>query len=333
MLFDIAQEFSDALALDDLTQQRSWGALARNSLAVASLLNRAGVNPGDHIAILMNNRVEYVEIVIGAIIAGVWITPINWHLTPVEIDYVLRDSGAEFIFTDLGFLPILDELAWPQRLGNDNVIVVERDYTHRISGVEADQGLLSNPAGGVMIYTSGTTGYPKGVKRATAKTKIKRKPTPTPDTSENTVDGLTDSSTEQGVRVKSAEELLRSHERLGAAVGLDGKGNHLLTGPMYHAAPLLYALYDLANGASLIIMQRWSSEMALRLIQQRTISHSHWVPTMFNRCLQLADTVRGQYDLSSLTMVLHGAEPISIQTKLAMIEWWGAHPYRILGWN
>ena len=68
-----------------------------------------------------------------------------------------------------------------------------------------------------MLYTSGTTGRPKGVKR-------RRQP--------------------------SLGETLAIGGAAGLVLGLDGKGPHLVTGPLYHAAPLGFAAIDLANGAS-----------------------------------------------------------------------------------
>ena len=59
-----------------------------------------GLAPGAHAALLIGNRVEAVVAVLGALHAGVWMTPINWHLTGSEIAYVLRDSGARVLFTD-----------------------------------------------------------------------------------------------------------------------------------------------------------------------------------------------------------------------------------------
>ena len=48
----------------------------------------------------MGNRVECFELMLGAIHAGVWLTPINWHLTPEEVAYVARDSRARVLFAD-----------------------------------------------------------------------------------------------------------------------------------------------------------------------------------------------------------------------------------------
>jgi long-chain acyl-CoA synthetase len=148
----------------------------------------------------------------------------------------------------------------------------------------------AGPAGGNMIYTSGTTGRPKGVKRT-------RQP-----------------------NVAAAMEYLGQY---GTNVGLDGTGPHLITGPMYHAAPLMFAIYDNANGAPLVIMPRWEEERALALIVSREIAHLHMVPTMFVRLLRLPEETRAKFDAPKLQIVLHGAAPVSVETKRAMIDWFG----------
>ena len=51
-------------------------------------------------------------------------------------------------------------------------------------------------------------------------------------------------------RGSRATEALALGGAAGTLLGLDGKGPHLVTGPLYHAAPLGFAAIDLANGAS-----------------------------------------------------------------------------------
>ncbi len=289
MLFDLAADDPTGLAVDDLSRRRSWSELAERSVRVAHFLrDEAGLRPDDHVAVLMENRVEYLELILGAIMAGVWLTPINWHLSEEEIAYVVADSGARVLFSDEGHAAVARR------------VVREGDVTRVVlAGAELD-GLLASasdvpldperPAGGNMIYTSGTTGRPKGVKRA---------------------------------RPATLAAALENLGRLGANVGLDGAGPHLITGPMYHAAPLMFAVYDNANGAPIIIMPRWDERHALALIQEREIAHTHLVPTMFVRLLRVPDEERAAFRAPSLSLVLHGAAPVSVAVKQRMIQWWG----------
>jgi long-chain acyl-CoA synthetase len=285
MLLDVARARSGEIAVDDTHSSRTWAELVDRSTRIANhLRDQAGIEPDDRIAILMGNRTEYIELVIGAVLAGAWVTPINWHLGPEEIAYIVADSGAKLVFSDDGFEQTAREAAAP------DVIVAGDDLDARVLAASDRPIHADSPAGGPMIYTSGTTGHPKGVKRA-------RPP-----------------------RVGPA---LENMCRLGRNVGFDGSGPHLITGPMYHAAPLMFAIYDQANGAPIRIMPRWDERDALETIEAHGVRHTHLVPTMFVRLLRLPEEVRTGFDGSSLDLVLHGAAPVSVPVKRRMIEWWG----------
>src|SRR5262249_20801509 len=101
MLFDRAVRDPQGLALDDGTRRRSWAELADRTTRLAnSLRDQNRPRPGQHLACLLDNRAEGIEIVVGAMLAGAWITPVNWHLTADEIAYVARDSSARLLFVD-----------------------------------------------------------------------------------------------------------------------------------------------------------------------------------------------------------------------------------------
>jgi long-chain acyl-CoA synthetase len=285
MLADIAAHNPDGLALDDGTRRRSWSELVDRTRRLARLLRDGlGLAPGDHAATLMSNRAECVELMIAAHHAGIWLTPINWHLTAEEIAYVVADSGARVVFADALHTDVARSCASPV------VMTVGEDLEGAVAAASDAPMPLDGPAGGNMIYTSGTTGHPKGVKRR---------------------------------RPAALGAALAAQQRAGAAIGLDGAGPHLVTGPCYHAAPLMFAIYDQANGAPVVLMPRWDERDALRALAEREIAHTHLVPTMFVRLLRLPDAERARFQAPSLSLVLHGAAPVSRAVKTRMIEWWG----------
>ena len=156
-LLDHAAIKPDALAVDDGTRQRTFAELLDRSTRVANWLRQdLGLAPDDHAAILMTNRTEYVEIVVGAILAGVWLTPINWHLARDEIAYIVRDSGAKVLFVDEGFEPLAREIGGPR------VVRAGAPLDAALEAASDEPVDLSGPPGSTMIYTSGTTGQPKG---------------------------------------------------------------------------------------------------------------------------------------------------------------------------
>ena len=101
MLLELARDRAQDLAVDDGTQTRTFAELLDRSHRFASFLRHdVGLEPGSHISLLMGNRVEVIELLLGAVMAGQWVTPINWHLAPDEIDYVVGDSGSRLLLTD-----------------------------------------------------------------------------------------------------------------------------------------------------------------------------------------------------------------------------------------
>jgi long-chain acyl-CoA synthetase len=284
------------VALDDGTRRRTREELADRTARFAHLLREGlGLAPGMHAALLIGNRAEAVEGVLGAIHAGLWMTPVNWHLTPEEVAYVVRDSGARVLFTD------------PQHLATARAAAPE-GTTVLVAGDELDRALasasdepmpLAGPAGGNMIYTSGTTGRPKGVRRAVPAT------------------------------LGAALDAQRAYAR---SIACDGSGPQLVTGPLYHAAPLMFAIYDGACGAPIHVLPRWDEREALRWLAEREVHHTHLVPTMFVRLLKrLSEEERAAFRAPALHTVLHGAAPIAPEVKRRMIEWWGSILYEYWG--
>jgi len=285
MIFDETLANPDGVALDDLVRQRTWSEAIDRAWRIARLLRvDLGLQPEEHAAFLMGNRIECIEILLGAMLAGIWATPINRHLQAEEVAYVARDSRCRVLFADT------EHQAAARRAASTRVVVVDEELDGLLARMSSKPLPLDGPAGGTMIYTSGTTGRPKGVKRA---------------------------------RLATLGATLKMIGTSGKAFGVDGSGPHLVTGPLYHAGPLLFALYDYLNGAPLVIMPRWKDAQVLRLIMERGIHHTHLVPTMFVRLLRLPDEVRSRFDPGPLHLVLHGAAPTAPDIKQRMIEWWG----------
>ncbi|MGQ0430799.1 MAG: AMP-binding protein [Microthrixaceae bacterium] len=289
-ILDHAAADPHALAVDDLERTRSRGELVDRATRLGRwLLGDGGAQPGGHVSMLLGNRVEVIDVLVAAQLSGVWVTAINYHLTAPEVAYILDDSGSTLLFTDPAHEAVARAAA--DLAPGEVAVVLVGDELEAIVASGGDEPFpLDGPGGGTMLYTSGTTGRPKGVKRA---------------------------------RQATLGATLHTAVASGRALGLDGRGPHLVTGPLYHAAPLGFAAIDLANGASLVVMPRWDEAQCLQLIQDRGVRNSHIVPTMCVRLLRLPEDERTAFDPSSLSTVLHGAAPIAPQVKHRMIQWWG----------
>jgi long-chain acyl-CoA synthetase len=82
-------------------------------------------------------------------------------------------------------------------------------------------------------------------------------------------------------------------------------------------------MYHLHNGDSVVLMEKWTPEGMLELIEKERVTSSHMVPTHFNRLLALPDDQKKQRDLSSLKHIIHSAAPCPVEVKRRMLEWWG----------
>ncbi len=137
-----------------------YATLAQRAHALAARMQHAGLREGDRVVLVARNGPGYIEALFACWIAGLVAVPVNAKLHRNELDYVLADSGARWVFAD-------DEWAasMPQAAAVDRVIVLD-GHEHAalaapgpalpIAPVDAD-------APAWLFYTSGTTGRPKGV--------------------------------------------------------------------------------------------------------------------------------------------------------------------------
>jgi len=279
----------------------SYAELEDAANRLARLFHDAGFRPGDHIAFCMENRPEYFAILWGAHYAGLYYTAISSRLTADELGYVIEDSGSRaliaspYIAESLGGLDdILSKLEIRLSVGGD--LPGFESYEDAIAKQSAEP-LAERFEGLPMLYSSGTTGRPKGVKP-----KLTGEPI-------GTGDGLT-----------AMVRLLW---------GADENAIYISPAPLYHSAPLRFCTQFLRIGATLVVMERFDGEGALKAIEQYRVTHSQWVPTMFVRMLKLDEAVRAQYDTSSLEFAIHAAAPCPIAIKEQMMDWWGpvVHEY------
>ena len=286
-----AQQAPDQMAIVSQAGDRTYAALNARANQVVRALRARGMGVGDSLALICTNRPEFVETWAACNRAGFRLTPVNWHLTAEEAGYIVDDCEAKAVVADARLGDVARgaaEMA-PRatiRLATGGAIAGYESYDDAISAESADD--IDDPTlGSSMLYTSGTTGRPKGVHRPAAQTAA---------TATINLFGYAD----------------------------DGTDVELCTGPLYHAAPLSFSLAIPMNfGATVVLMDGWSAEETLRLVQQHKVSHMHMVPTMFHRMLALPDDVRASYDLSSLKHVLHGAAPCPVPVKQALIDWIG----------
>jgi long-chain acyl-CoA synthetase len=267
---------------------RTWADLDARANQLVRAMRARGIQAGQAIGLVCSNRPEFVEVYIAAARNGLRLTPINWHLGPEEIAYILSDCEAKIFVGDERFAKNCAEAGALAnvgvRLAVGGHIDGFEDYDEALNA-EVTEPVPDEGFGQTMLYTSGTTGRPKGVYR--------KRPA-------------------------------ASRARNEAAAAHEESDRYLCTGPLYHAAPLAFSLgLPLLWGLGVVLMDGWDPEETLRLVEQYKITHMHLVPIMFHRLISLPDEVKKRYDVSSLKRIAHGAAPCPVHVKKAMIDWVG----------
>ena len=98
----------------------------------------------------------------------------------------------------------------------------------------------------------------------------------------------------------------------------------VMPGPLYHNGPAVWSCQALLNGLHVVLLPRFDAARTLQAIEAHKGSVLYMVPTMMKRILRLPDDERLAYDLSSLRVVWHLAEPCPEWLKQAWIDWLGA---------
>ncbi|MEY4031719.1 MAG: hypothetical protein RL573_631 [Actinomycetota bacterium] len=113
-------------------------------------------------------------------------------------------------------------------------------------------------------------------------------------------------------------------ETLPPPLLMDVGGCLVMPGPLYHNGPAVWSCQALLNGVRVALMPRFDPEGTLAEIQRHKGSVLYMVPTMMKRIWRLPEDVRDSYDLSSLRVVWHLAEPCPEWLKQCWIDWLGA---------
>jgi long-chain acyl-CoA synthetase len=293
---DLASSRPEEIAIRDPYSALGWA-------EVGDILNRVGnrvitgidLGPRRRVAVFAENSVETALAHLGLLLAGASSVPVNFHLTADEAAFLLQDSDTRVLF--VGPHTAERGLAAAKLAGVDVVVGWGCHHTDGIidwatwlkesSSDPLSLDIVPLPN---LLYTSGTTGQPKGTE-------------------------LPPTMFAGGGTMAEHIKALQGH-RMAAF------GAHLVVGPMYHTGPLS-GMRLLVAGVPSVVLTRFDAETTLAAIHQHHIATAVMVPTHFVRLLGLTDEVKARYDVSSLRLISHTGAKCPVETKRAMIDWWG----------
>lgn len=244
-----------------------------------------GLRPGDFAALLLPNRLEYMELVCGLSSAGVAVATIGPAALPPEIGFICDDSRARVLFV----APELEAAARAASPASvERYVVLGPEYDSLLAAASSARcGVAASETDVFSVpYTSGATGRAKGVMLA-----------------------------HRG-RVLSCYAMAVEH----GCYGPDDRA--IATTPMFHGAGFLTALVPIFFGGSVEILPRFDIERLLGAICANAATSAYMVPTHFAAMFALGEAAR-RYDLRSLKAVISGTAPLAQAMKARIIEVFG----------
>jgi acyl-CoA synthetase (AMP-forming)/AMP-acid ligase II len=298
----------------------SFEASFRASAALAAELQRLGIGKGDRVALAMVNLPEWPVAFFAITALGAIIVPLNAWWTGPELEYGLADSGAKLLVCDSarwerikphrGALPELEQ------------VIVSR-ATAAADGVLRLEDLIGKPTDwadlpdrdlpdveihpddeATIFYTSGTTGNPKGAL----------------GTQRNILTNILSSGVVMArTSLRRGEPPPPSEPRIG-----------LMVIPLFHVSACSASLMgSMAIGHTTIFMRKWDVLEALAIIEREKVNITGGVPTVAWQLLEHPE--RGNFDLSSLSLITYGGAPSAPELVRLIWKEFGALPGN--GWG
>jgi long-chain acyl-CoA synthetase len=254
-----------------------------------------GVTPGDRVAVLSANNVEWVVMFWACAVIGAACVPLNAWWKAEELEFALGDSGAKVLLcdakrwavvrdvvpalTDLGhvFVAGLESPEGPARPAED--LLVAEDPGSIAGDEPHEDDLLA------ILYTSGTTGRPKGA---------------------------TITHRQALANLQNLACLGAIASAQGASVGprADVQTAYLLVVPLFHVTGALATMVPgYASGGKLVLMPpgKFDPDEAMGIIEREKVTNIGGVPTVMWRIVE-AESFEG-YDLSSVSRIGYGGAP------------------------
>lgn len=267
------------LATSCAGRERNWRECRDRVARMAGALRALGLEDGGRAAILALNSDRYFEFFYAVPWSGGVFVPINIRLAAPEIAYWLNDSGAEILFIDDRFLPMLDALDGQIESIRELIYIGDGPIPDGMHGYErliAENAPIDDAGRGYddlagLFYTGGTTGRSKGV-------------------------------------MLSHRNLVCNSYNVIAGFGYEAGMRWLHAAPMFHIADGLSVFGVTMIGGSHYFIPGFTPEDCLRAISEHRITDTLLVPTMVNALVNHPDI--DDHDLSSMDRITYGASPM-----------------------
>jgi len=286
------ERWPDEVAIIFRGEETNYRELGLRSDALAWALRDLGLRPGDRVAVMAPNCLEWSNCYFGIGKAGLVLVPINVLFKEDEAHYILENSGARAIVVYEAFEPLVEAIQ--SRLPDlEHVIVLgeaksakAHNYAELLKRgfgvVTADPGAVAFKAQVKdedllsILYTSGTTGRPKGA-------------------------------------MLTHRNVTWDAEACSKALPVTHEDVWLCALPMFHTyAETTMIMLPAFVGSKVVIAERFIPDTIMRLIEEHKVTTFPGVPAMYATFLQVPR--EGRASLDSLKFAVSGGAPMPVET-------------------
>jgi len=281
--------YPNKVALAEGERVLSYRNLADRMHKVACAALKSGFQPGDHIALMSPNCLEYPEVVLGLSLIGIRTVLINPRLTNTEIDSILQDSGAVGIIVHQTVTGLISNSC--SGLQDEAIVIGDNYDAWRNEAPKKDLEDLIHKVQEwetfALGYTAGTTGKPKGV-------------------------------------MLSHRSRVLTFLGMSVAYGCYSPDDRSLAlAPMYHGAGFAFGIAPIFFGGFCEIMPKFDPEQVLHKLSYLELTNTFMVPTHFNAIFALGADVRSQHRFPALKTIISNAAPLPQATKEKIVDYFG----------
>jgi long-chain acyl-CoA synthetase len=267
---------------------------------IARGLERLGVGPGDHVAVLHPNSVQTLLSFFSIIKAGAVVVPVNPLYTSREVTYLLNNSESTLLILHEDFSTLFDQIKGDVP-GLNRVVLRKRTETveteiaalvgERLQPLQERTFDSDDPA--IMFYTSGTTGSPKGV-------------------------------------VLTHGNFVFGGPNIAQSYGLREDDISIAALPMVHVFSIASPFFgSLSSGGAVVVVERFRTQAIFEAIEKFRATWFPGVPTMF--ILLLNAFRENTRDISSLRMGLSGGASLPVEVLRKWEEAFRAEVIEVYG--
>jgi acyl-CoA synthetase (AMP-forming)/AMP-acid ligase II len=274
---------SNKEAFVEFEKQRRFTFLALNKRCnkTANALLSLGVKPGDRVATLCKNGIEFVESYFALAKIGAVMVPVNWRLVANEANYILTDAGATVLLFDTDFNQLVGQVKDKNSSIEHYVSIgasrpsYASDYDELTENSDDNEPAIGGGDDDLLfiMYTSGTTGHPKGV-------------------------------------MHSHNNMLWAEFTSLVTSDMQNEDRFLMPMPMFHVGTLIPVSQLVHRGATGVIMRELELPEMFKAIEQEKITITMSVPALLQFMLMTPEFEKT--DMSSIRWIATGAAPVPV---------------------